>query len=140
MKDPEFIKLKNRFLLGILVALVFSVPLLIFVSKTYSSSNILTKIEKKETFTVIVTKKKCEMCKDALKVLKDNNVNYVELKMDSNKDYKEILRRLKVDNPKEEAPILIYVKDGEMFANLFSITKKSIAKEFISNHSLINSK
>ncbi len=140
MKDPEFVALKNRFIFAVVIAVLFCIPLTIFVVRTYSSSDILTKINKGETFTMLIVNNKCRMCKSVEKVLKNNNVNYVKLNKDKNKDYKTILKKMSIDNSEESFPVLVYVKNGKMFANLFYITDEEFAKEFITNHKLINSK
>ena len=47
---------------------------------------------------------------------------------------------LKIENKREEFPILVYVEDGEMKANLFSVDSKEKVEDFIEFHGLNNSK
>ena len=128
MKDPEFIQLRNRFLFAILIAVIFSIPLIIFLSKNFSDTNVLSMV------------RKCNLCKKVDDLLEDNSVNYVRLNRDKNKDYDKILKDLGLVNKREEYPIIVYVVDGKMVANLFNITHVNDVKEFIINYDLINSK
>lgn len=140
MRDPEFIELRKRFLLGILIIVVFAVPIIIFLVRTYGDSKVLSKLNKKESFTILVTSNECEKCDLVNDILKENNVRFVELNSFTNKDYEEIMRRLKVINKRDEFPILIYVEDGIMKANLFLINDESSVTNFLDFHKLNNSK
>lgn len=140
MKDPEFIKLKNRFLFCMLIFVVFAVPIIIFLVRTYGDSSVLSKLNKKESFTILVTSNECEKCDLVKDILKDNRVDFVKLNSFTNKDYEEIMKRLKIVNKREEFPILIYVEDGVMKANLFLINDKSSVTNFLEFHGLNNSK
>lgn len=140
MRDPEFIELKNRFLLGVGIVVLFAIPIIIFLVKTYGTSSVLNKINKDETFTILVTAKECDNCKLVSNILKDYDVEFVKLNSSTNKSYEEIMKKLKVENKREEFPILIYIKDGEMQANLFSIDTREKVEGFIEFHGLNNSR
>lgn len=140
MKDPEFIQLRNRFLFAILIAVIFSVPLIIFLSKNFSDTNVLLRVRKKETFVILIENKKCRLCEKVADLLDDNSVDYVRLNRDKNKDYDKILKNLDLINKREEYPIVVYISDGKMVANLFNITGVKEVDEFIKNYNLINSK
>ena len=73
-------------------------------------------------------------------ILKDKDIKFSKLNSSTNKDYSEIMRKLDIENKREEFPILIYVEDGEMIANLFSIDSKEKVEDFIEFHGLNNSK
>ncbi|MBO5120356.1 MAG: thioredoxin family protein [Bacilli bacterium] len=140
MRDPEFIELKNRFLFGVGIVILFAIPIMIFLVKTYGTSSVLNKINDDETFTILVTAKSCDNCNLVKDILKDNNVKFVKLNSSTNKNYEEIMKKFKLENKREEYPILIYVKDGEMQANLFSIDTKEKVEDFIEFHGLNNSR
>ncbi len=140
MRDPEFIQLRNRFFFGVGLSLLFMVPLIIFLVKTYGVSSVLTKVEKKETFTVVVTAKNCDNCKLVTDILKDKDVKFVKLNRSTNKNYDEIMKKLNIVNKREEFPVIIYVKDGVMQANLFSINSEKMVNDFIEYHGLNNTK
>ena len=140
MIDPEFIKLRNRFLFAVLIGVVFSVPLIIFLNKTFSSTNVLSRVRKEDTFVILIENKKCKMCKKVDNLLDKNSVDYVRLNRDKNKDYDQILKDLELVNKREEYPIVVYVSKGKMIANLFNISNVKELEEFIESYYLINSK
>ena len=140
MRDPEFVELRNKFFFGMLVVIIFAIPIMIFLVKTYGSSSVLTKIEKDEDLVILVTANTCENCDLVKDILKDKDIKFSKLNSSTNKDYSEIMRKLDIENKREEFPILIYVEDGEMIANLFSIDSKEKVEDFIEFHGLNNSK
>lgn len=140
MRDPEIIQLRNRFLLAITIALLFSVPLIIFLNKNFNNTNVLTRIREKDTFVILIENKGCKMCKKVNELLDDNSVDYVRLNRDKNKDYNKIMKDLELVNKREEYPVVVYVTKGKMTANLFNISDVSEVREFMKNYELINSK
>lgn len=140
MRDPEFVELRNKFFFGMLVVIIFAIPIMIFLIKTYGSSSVLTKIEKDEDLVILVTANTCDNCDLVKDILKDKDIKFSKLNSSTNKDYSEIMRKLDIENKREEFPILIYVEDGEMIANLFSIDSKEKVEDFIEFHGLNNSK
>lgn len=140
MKDPEFVKLRNKFLFAVFIGLLFTVPLLIFVSKTYSSSNVLNKINKGKTFTILVVNSDCDMCNSVDEILDNSDVDYLVLDKSTNKDYDEIMNKLTIVNKREKFPIVVYVEEGKMKAYLTNITNDDLVNQFLESHSLVNSK
>lgn len=140
MRDPEFVELRNKFFFGMLVVIIFAIPIMIFLIKTYGSSSVLTKIEKDEDLVILVTANTCDNCDLVKDILKDKDIKFSKLNSSTNKDYSEIMRKLDIENKRGEFPILIYVEDGEMKANLFSIDSKEKVEDFIEFHGLNNSK
>ena len=140
MKDPEFVKLRNKFLFAVFIGLLFTVPLLIFVSKTYSSSNVLNKIIKGKTFTILVVNSDCDMCNSVDEILDNSDVDYLVLDKSTNKDYDEIMNKLTIVNKREKFPIVVYVEEGKMKAYLTNITNDDLVNQFLESHSLVNSK
>lgn len=138
MRDPEFIELRNRFLFGVLIVLVFAIPILIFLVRTYGGSSVLNKVDNKKSVIILVTSNECDKCSLVNKVLKENNVKFLKLNSSTNKDYDEVMRKLGIENKREEFPILIYVKDGKMYANLFSINTEKNVTDFLNFHGLNN--
>ena len=116
------------------------IPITIFLVKTYGVSSVLTKVNKKETFTIVVTSKNCDNCKLVTDILKDNDVEFVKLNSSTNKNYEEIMQKLNIVNKREEFPVIIDVKDGVMQANLFSINSEKMVLDFIEYHGLNNTK
>ena len=136
MKDPEFIQLKNRFLTGVFIVILFSVPLFIFMYKTYLSSDAMTMISKDKTFVMLVVSNDCEKCDLVKDILKERNINVVKVNKDTNKDYDNIMLKMGITNKKEQFPIIVYVENGEMKANLLNVTTEKMIDEFIEFHQL----
>ena len=72
--------------------------------------------------------------------LKKNDVKFVKLNSATNKNYEEIMRKLTIENKSNEFPFVVYVDEGVMKANLFSIESEKDVVEFVEYHGLNNSK
>ncbi|MBQ3511292.1 MAG: hypothetical protein IJA30_03250 [Bacilli bacterium] len=140
MRDPEFIELKNKFFIGMGIVILFAIPIMIFLIKTYGNSNVLNKINKKDSFTILVVSKDCDNCSMVNSALKKNDVKYVKLNSSTNKNYEEIMKKLTIENKSNEFPFIVYVDEGIMKANLFSIESEKDVAEFVEYHGLNNSK
>ena len=140
MRDPEFVELKNKFLIGMGLVILFAIPIMIFLIKTYGNSNVLNKINKKDSFTILVTSRDCDNCSMVSSTLKKNDVKFVKLNSATNKNYEEIMRKLTIENKSNEFPFIVYVDEGVMKANLFSIESEKDVVEFVEYHGLNNSK
>lgn len=140
MRDPEFVELKNKFFIGIGIVILFAIPIMIFLIKTYGNSNVLNKINKKDSFTILVTSRDCDNCSMVSSTLKKNDVKFVKLNSATNKNYEEIMRKLTIENKSNEFPFVVYVDEGVMKANLFSIESEKDVVEFVEYHGLNNSK
>ena len=133
MKDPEFILLRNRFVLIVLISLIFIIPsILLFINKfSVNKLEINTKLNKKETFLVLITSNDCQNCKNIKSLFKENNIKYLELNKDSSNQYKEILNKLQLDSTKTKSPTLIYVLKGKNYSYLEN--EKDFEKESLNN-------
>ena len=140
MRDPEFVELKNKFFIGMGIVILFAIPIMIFLIKTYGNSNVLNKINKKDSFTILVVSKDCDNCSMVNSALKKNDVKYVKLNSSTNKNYEEIMKKLTIENKSNEFPFIVYVDEGIMKANLFSIESEKDVVEFVEYHGLNNSK
>ena len=140
MRDPEFVELKNKFFIGMGIVVLFAIPIMIFLIKTYGNSDVLNKINKKDSFTILVTSRDCDNCSMVSSTLKKNDVKFVKLNSATNKNYEEIMRKLTIENKSNEFPFVVYVDEGVMKANLFSIESEKDVVEFVEYHGLNNSK
>lgn len=140
MRDPEFVELKNKFFIGMGIVILFAIPIMIFLIKTYGNSDVLNKINKKDSFTILVTSRDCDNCSMVSSTLKKNDVKFVKLNSATNKNYEEIMRKLTIENKSNEFPFVVYVDEGVMKANLFSIESEKDVVEFVEYHGLNNSK
>ena len=139
MNDPELIELRNKFLLGIVIAVVFCTPLFIFMNKSFGSneSKIYKMMKQRDSFVVFTYDKKCDTCDGVRKMLDENNLPYFELNIDKAKDLDKILKWLKI-NEDVVSPGLIYVKDGFLGAYIFEIKTEDDVIDFIKLNNLRN--
>lgn len=137
MKDPEFIALRNKWLFAFFIALIFIVPLFIFIFKTYdtSESDILKMIKKGESFSLLILDNSCDKCEKVNNIMKKNNINYFILNKSKDKHYEEIMIRLTLSNKKIELPVVVYVEDGEMKSYLVDVSDEKEIVTFLSNYS-----
>ena len=136
MDDPEFRELVKKAVFAISVAIVFVIPIFfIFKNKLISeTSNVLKDIRKEETFILLIEEEKCNYCKEIKKELKNNNIEYKELKKDKEKDYDEIVRKLDLDNDTLYLPTLIYIEKGKVIEYIVDIKSKEDIKTFINSY------
>lgn len=142
MNDPELIELRNKFLLGILVAVVFCVPIIVFMSKNMvtNDSDIYSYIKNKETFIIFVDEKRCSACDDVQDILDNKNVSYYEMNIDKTKDYLSILKRLNLSEEIVTTPGIIYVDEGKLYSYLFDIESDEQVNNYIELNKLENTK
>lgn len=118
--NEELIELRNRFLIGMAVALVFCIPFLfVFINKFGDKpSKIIKSINNEESMVLLITEDKCDDCISIENILKENAVNYTLLNKDRELKYEEILR--KIDIPKSDVtpPTVIYLDSGTLHSSL----------------------
>ena len=134
MKNEEFIELRNKFLLGVLVALVVTVPFLLFFVNRYlgSRSSIMEAYNNKKTFTVLVYKSSdCNYCSIIKSRLKGLDIYYLEYDIDKPKDKERTFKKFGFSEKSIVVPALIYVKDGESVVRTFDIKDEAMIDEFI---------
>ena len=138
MDSEEFIELRNRFLLGILIAAVCSFLLIFFLANKLGNydSKVLKKINGKKTFFVLLTNSKdCSECDDYLKKIDKLDVVYYNYDLSKESDYTDILKRIGLSENVVELPGIIYIKNGEMVANIMGIDDDEVFEEFIKRYS-----
>ena len=136
MKDSEFIKLRNRFLIALGIALIFSLPLFFFLKNNLSpkESKIILSIQKEESFFLLIREEKCESCKEIIQKLNELKINYKSTNKDRDYHYEKILQSL--DCPKSDiiSPTLIYIKEGKRKASIPNIREISEVEEFVESY------
>ena len=143
------------FLIG-LVVIIIGIVLLLFKK---NASNSVEKIEKLDTINYNYVKKIIEDKDDILIYYynsKSNNLNnqtvkeyldkeglryysYDDINVDKS-EYKMLLELLEIDQDLFGTPALIYIRDGEMYANLINIDKIETVKQFIDDYDLFTVK
>ena len=126
--DQDFIALRNRIVLAVLVAIVFTIPLIIFIFNKFgnNSSLILNSLNKKENLVLLVTKEECKSCEDSENLLKKQKVNYTLLNKDQETNYEKIIRKIGISDDDIIVPTIMYVEEGLLYSSLVTPTKKEL--------------
>ncbi len=134
MRDPEFIKLRNRFFLSVVVTVIFIIPVIILVLNKFSSSKseLLMNVSKEKSLIIYISdnSKKSKELEKAL-----SNISYFKLNVGDD-DFKEIMLRIEMNSEFAKAPGLIYVEKGKMSANIVDIDNENEIYLFIEKHNL----
>lgn len=137
MRDPEFVQLRNRFLLGVVISLCLAVPLILFFYKSYMGSSAINKINKKEDFVLLITSNDCSECKKVGDILENNDVKFSKMNVSTTKDSNLVMKKLGITNNREVYPIVVYVKSGKMVANLYVENNEKEVEEFLKFHKIV---
>ena len=139
MNDPEFIELRKRFTLGLVVAIIFCVPFLFFITKKFvvETSPIIKGINKEETMLVFVEKSNCSDCKIVENRLKDFGIKYYTINTSIDRDYKTILKKLDITTTDIDEPTLMYIEEGKFYAAMVSIKSEEEVTSFLLNYGFI---
>jgi glutaredoxin len=142
MHDPEFIELRRKFTLGLVVSILFVVPLLIFfINKlNFSDSETLKSIKNQESIVIFYIDESCRKttCKSIEKYLKKLNVDYEVINIDSDSDYSIILRKLDITEKEISVPTLMYIENGSLNSTLVDISTEEEISSFVSYNNLSN--
>lgn len=138
MNDPEFIKLRNRFLIEVLVVLIFIIPIIfIFVNKfSLGGSKIIKSIKKNETFAVLLVSPEYENCAKVEEMLSNNNAKYYKLDISNKNRYADFLKALSITKDEVIVPTLMYIEEGKLYATLVDIQDEEELNAFVENYEL----
>jgi glutaredoxin len=132
----------------IVVAAIIVAIVIGFIARNNSSlagTKIMTSLKKNQTFVIYLNNSnssKCQKCASIKKILDDNKVDYYNYYKDKETNYSAMLKKLDIDENVIAPPAIIYVKDGNMYANIIAITgttDKDITN-FLKTYKLINTK
>lgn len=137
MKDPEFIELRNKFLLGLGIFIIFAIPIFFFVrNKLYMpDSKIIKSLNKKDSMVILIVENKCDRCNKSKNVLNELNVNYFILNKDTERDYNNIIRKLNIED-EVQVPAIIYVDEGKLYSYIYNIRNEKEITDFVENYNL----
>ena len=141
MRDPEFVELRKRFGIGILVILVFAIPFLIFITKKFmaETSPIINGINNEQSMIVFVEKANCDDCKIVENALNEYGVEYYKLNSSSERNYKTILHKINITTTDIDEPTLLYIEDGKFYAALVSIKAREEVTNFLLTYGYLDS-
>ncbi len=133
MANEELIELRNKFILGVCVSLVITLPILFFFIVRYSSvkSKVYNAYRAEKTFVVYVTDSSCDKCSMVENKLKDLDVSYIEYNLSKVRDKDLVISKFGVKESTLVAPSLIYVKNGVSMLNLLNISSEEEIDGFI---------
>ena len=110
---------------GILFALIL---VNIFLPK---DSKVLSKVEKKETFYVLIDDNKCTRCKKIKEILKEQEIEYIEINIDKSNYYKRFLRSISSSENDVVIPSMMFIYKGELESTIVDIKDEEILNSFI---------
>lgn len=118
--DEELKHMRNRFFLGIVVSIIFLIPLLIFVINKFGSDEkgIIKNIYDKENMLLLIVEEKCENCQSIKDALKNNKVPYTLINKDREDSFQEVLRKIDMSEKDIAPPTLIYIVEGKLYSSL----------------------
>lgn len=128
MKDLEFIELRNRFLLALLICVIFLVPffLIFYRNITTENSKILKRINQEETFYIFLTKNNCKDCKEIEKKLQELSLDYLKSNQDKDKNYQKVLTKVEISNDDITLPTLFYIENGKLISILMDFDDENL--------------
>lgn len=133
MRDPEFIEMRNRFILGMVVLILFSVPFLIFIARKFmvETSPIIKGIDNEKTMLVYVEKANCSNCKEVEDMLKSYGIKYNKINSSGDRNYANVLNKLNITTTDIDEPTLLYIEEGKFYAALVSIKSEEDVVNFL---------
>ena len=133
MRDPEFIELRKKFTLGIIIVLLISIPFLIFITKKFmvETSPIIKGINENKTMLVLVEKVDCDTCKDIENIIDSYGVKYYKLNSQSDRNYLTVLHKLGITTKDILEPTLVYINEGKYYASLPSVNSAEDVKSYL---------
>lgn len=134
MKDREFIELRNRFLLGLFIALVVVIPLFLVLVVKLDQTNpkIIRRLNEKDSFYILVESTNCKNCREVESILKKKKINYEKINIEKD-EYEEMLEKLHSMSLEVSPPAILFIQDGIMVDQLTKINENSELEEFLNN-------
>ena len=136
MEDQEFDSLKKRFLIGLVIIIVFVSLCIIILNRVFNNydGDIYKDVKNNKTLVILQVSNNCEMCDSVKIVLEDRNIEFEELTMSYKDRHEDVYRLLGVESKNIKAPALFYVKKGELVAYLNDIKSDNELNMFIDNY------
>ena len=138
MRDPEFILLRNRFLIGLGICIVLFTPLYMFLHNKLlgEDSKVLERIEQQDSFLIIITSRDCNNCREIEKEIKQQGLDYQKITREKDSNYKRIMYQLDLNENDIEPPTIIYIDNGKVITTLTDIKEKEEITTFVESFNL----
>ena len=135
MKDQELIELRNKLLLAISISILLVIPLFLIIKNIsyLDKSKVIKKMNNNEEFILILRKSKCNECKMLTKNIKKYNYKYMVVYIDTDRNYKDILRNLNLGSNNIEPPTVIYIKDKKVSSYIVNVKEEKEIKSYLKN-------
>lgn len=132
--ETETEKLVKKFIIGLIVVIIFAIPTVIFLINKfiYNDSSIIKKVNNKETFMILVKDYSCNNCIEIKNIIEDNNYDCVELNSYEENKYKNVLNKIDLSLSDIKTPSVIYVDKGKVYSFLVDV-KISELKTYLKN-------
>lgn len=140
---------KNIDYKAIIIWVVFGIVLIFFVvflyrtffGSTFSTKEVNEIIADKKTQVIYVENSNSNECKNCAKIkkyLEGKSLNYevYDVNKNGNSDYKRLLDNLNINEDVFNYPAVIYIKDGNMYANIINIDDTKVVDQFIKDYNL----
>lgn len=134
---------KNKKLVVLFIVLIIIVLILsLFMNKKSDAyKEVIDAIKGKSTIIVYIgsgNTEKCLSCKDAINVLDEYEMKYVKYDLDIYKarEYKKLLRKMKINYNKFKSPGIIYINNGKVVSYISDISDEETVREFVRIHQL----
>lgn len=139
MRDPEFIELRNRFLIGLIVSLFVGILLFLFFYNSYNfhDRDVYNEITDSDKIIVFVEDNDCLKCDNLKKTLDNSKYKYIVYNRDEDNYRKEIDLLLDIKYYDIDVPGLVYLEKGKVIAFISNIDNNSDLKDFIKRYGVI---
>ena len=136
MKDPEFVALRNKVLIGLAIFIVFITLLMMVMHRFFGnySGKVYENIVADKTFVFLQVDSKCDMCDSVKLVLEEHDIDYQILTMSPKDRHEDVYKVLGIDSDNVIAPSLFYIKKGEVVSYLSDIDNENELNSFIDNY------
>ena len=136
-RDEEFIKGRNKFLIGFFVVGLFIIVLLIVVARRFSTlGTIKSRMDNKDTFIIYIEKNDCNKCSEVKEILDNNNITYMDY-YESDTSLKNFLDKYDFNLSSDISPAIIYIKKGKLYSNMVNIRDLEELELFLKNYKLV---
>ena len=134
MRDPEFISLRNRLLICILIVSIFALTLIFFIYRLsgVGGSSIYNRVLKKESFIIFVKDKDCDKCDAVEDILDEEGIKYYVLDRYKDNNTKIIYQRIKLEDD-INTPCIMNIKKGKVYSYIDSISDKNSLNDYINS-------
>lgn len=137
-KDPEYKKLRNKFLLGTLVAITIGAVLLVLIFRVFGLvGGIESDISTSNTYVVYLESDNCSNCSIIKEVLDRNNTVYTEVDAES-RTAEDLYKKFDITSTEEINSGILYFVDGKMYSSLFNINNVEELEGFLEYYKLTN--